>query len=85
MLNAIPNIRCVKPRGAFYAFPKIDVAVSDQKFVSDLIYETGVVVVPGAGFGQKPETKHFRIVFLPEDNILRQAYKKIGQFITKYK
>ena len=84
MLNAIPNVRCVKPRGAFYAFPKIDVAVSDQKFVSDLIYETGVVVVPGAGFGQRPKTKHFRIVFLPEEDILREAYKKIGQFITKY-
>ena len=85
MLNAIPNIRCVKPRGAFYAFPKIDVPISDQEFVSDLIYETGVVVVHGAGFGQKPNTKHFRIVFLPEENILREAYEKIRQFMIKYK
>ncbi|MCK4401270.1 aminotransferase class I/II-fold pyridoxal phosphate-dependent enzyme [bacterium] len=83
MLNTIPNVSCVKPRGAFYAFPKIDVPVSDEKFVSDLIYETGVVVVPGAGFGQKQETKHFRIVFLPKEDILREAYEKIRQFITK--
>ncbi len=84
MLNTIPNISCVKPRGAFYAFPKIDVAVSDLKFVSDLIYETGVVVVHGGGFGQKQGTKHFRIVFLPEENVLREAYEKIGQFMTRY-
>ncbi|MDP8285645.1 MAG: aminotransferase class I/II-fold pyridoxal phosphate-dependent enzyme, partial [Candidatus Electryonea clarkiae] len=84
MLNAIPNIKCIKPKGTFYAFPKIDVAVSDEKFVSDLIYETGVVVVHGGGFGQKQGTKHFRIVFLPEEDVLRKACKKIRQFMSKY-
>lgn len=84
MLNAVDGISCVKPEGAFYAFPKLDIK-DDALFVSKLIKETGVIVVPGSGFGQKPGTSHFRAVFLPQENILEKAYKSIGDFFLKYK
>ncbi len=83
-LAAIPGISLVKPEGAFYAFPSIDVD-DDNKFVTGLIRETGVVVVPGTGFGQKPGSHHFRIVILPEERILEKAYKRIGEYYYKYK
>ena len=85
MLNAVPGISCVKPEGSFYAFPKISIDGEDSHFVSELIKATGVVVVPGGGFGQKPGTKHFRVVFLPQDNVLEKAYKNIGEFFKQYK
>ena len=83
MLNAIPGISCVKPEGAFYAFPKVEVK-NDNHFVAELIKETGVVVVPGTGFGQLPGTSHFRVVFLPQDEVLIKAYKSIAAFYEKY-
>jgi alanine-synthesizing transaminase len=51
----------------------------------DLIRETGVVVVPGDGFGQAPGTKHFRLVFLPPEDQLRTALERIGEFARKWK
>ncbi len=84
MLNAIPGISCVKPEGAFYAFPKLEIKNSDNHFVAELIKETGVVVVPGTGFGQVPGTNHFRLVFLPNEQILEKAYNAIGEFFQKY-
>lgn len=84
MLNAIPGISLVKPEGAFYAFPSIDVK-DDKKFSVELLKETGVVVVPGSGFGEKPGTGHFRVVILPPPEILEPAYKAIGDFYAKYK
>ncbi|HOJ18365.1 MAG TPA: aminotransferase class I/II-fold pyridoxal phosphate-dependent enzyme [Ignavibacteriaceae bacterium] len=84
MLNAIEGISCVKPEGAFYAFPQLHMKHSDNHFVAELIRETGVVVVPGSGFGQVPGTQHFRIVFLPNEEILEKSYKKIGEFFKKY-
>ncbi len=82
-LNAIDGISCVKPEGAFYAFPKIEIDIPDAEFVTGLIKETGVVVVPGSGFGQVPGTKHFRIVFLPNEEILGKAYSKIAEYLHK--
>lgn len=84
MLNAIDGISCVQPKGAFYAFPKIEIEKSDTEFVINLIKETGVVVVPGDGFGQKPNTKHFRVVFLPTEIQLEKAYLSISIFMKKY-
>ncbi len=84
MLNAIPGISCVKPEGAFYAFPQLHMNQPDNHFVAELIKETGVVVVPGSGFGQVPGTQHFRVVFLPNEQILEKAYKAIGDFYQKY-
>ena len=85
MLNAVAGISCVKPEGSFYAFPKIDINGEDSHFVFELIKATGVVVVPGSGFGQKPGSKHFRVVFLPQDDVLEKAYKNIGEFFEQYK
>jgi len=84
MLNAIPGISCVKPEGAFYAFPQLHMNQPDNHFVAELIKETGVVVVPGSGFGQIPGTQHFRVVFLPNEQILEKAYNAIGDFYQKY-
>ena len=84
MLNAIPGISCVKPEGAFYAYPQLHMDQKDNHFVAELIKETGVVVVPGSGFGQVPGTQHFRVVFLPNEQILEKAYKNIGSFFEKY-
>jgi alanine-synthesizing transaminase len=84
MLNAIPGISCVKPEGAFYAFPRLHMEHSDSQFVNGLIRETGVVVVPGSGFGQVPGTHHFRVVFLPSENILTKAYNNIAAYYGKF-
>ena len=84
MLNDISGISCVKPEGAFYAFPRLHMEQSDNHFVAELIKETGVVVVPGSGFGQVPGTQHFRVVFLPNEQILERAYNAIGDFFQKY-
>ena len=79
--NSIPRMSCVAPRGAFYAFPKIDIPDGDDVFVKDLLLQKHVLVVQGSGFGQKPGTKHFRIVFLPQEEVLRKAYAEIGEFM----
>lgn len=84
MLNAVGGISCVKPEGAFYAFPQLHIDKPDNHFVAELIKETGVVVVPGSGFGQKPGTQHFRVVFLPTDEVLEKAYNSISKFFTNY-
>jgi len=83
-LATIPGISLVKPEGAFYAFASIDVK-NDAHFCAELIKETGVVVVPGTGFGQKPGSSHFRIVILPPEDILNKAFSRIAEFYEKYK
>jgi alanine-synthesizing transaminase len=84
-LNAIPGISCVRAEGAFYAFPRLHIAESDELFVSELIRETGVVVVPGSGFGQVPGTHHFRVVFLPTEDVLEKAFSQIERFMLKWR
>ncbi|PIS28021.1 MAG: aminotransferase [Candidatus Marinimicrobia bacterium CG08_land_8_20_14_0_20_45_22] len=86
MLNAIPGISCVKPEAAFYAFPKVQLpdVISDETYVLELLEETGVLVVYGSGFGQKPNTHHFRIVFLPDEETLVKSYKLIGEFTERF-
>ena len=81
--NSIPRMSCVPPRGAFYAFPRIDVPETDDVFVKELLLEKHILVVHGSGFGQKPGTKHFRIVFLPQEETLRHAYSEIREFMMK--
>ncbi len=78
-----PRVSCVAPRGAFYAFPRIDIPESDEVFVKELIRQKYVMVVHGSGFGQKPGTQHFRIVFLPDEGTLTKAYASIGEFIRE--
>jgi alanine-synthesizing transaminase len=81
--DATPRISCVVPRGAFYAYPKIDIPESDEVFVKELIRQKHVMVVHGSGFGQKPGTQHFRIVFLPDEKTLTSAYVGIADFIRE--
>jgi alanine-synthesizing transaminase len=81
--EATPRVSCVAPRGAFYAYPRIDIPESDEVFVKELIRQKHVMVVHGSGFGQKPGTQHFRIVFLPDEQILTRAYAGIAEFIRE--
>lgn len=83
-LNALDGFHCVRPTGAFYAFPTIRCRGTDKDFVMNLIRETGVVTVPGSGFGQKPGTKHIRVVFLPPEESLEKAMDFIERFAKKY-
>jgi len=82
-LNAIPGISCVKPTAAFYAFPRLHIDQPDGQFVADLIRETGVVAVHGDGFGQRPGTRHMRIVFLPQEQILEEAFDRLEKFMAR--
>jgi alanine-synthesizing transaminase len=81
--ESTPRVSCVTPRGAFYAFPRIDIPESDEVFVKELIRQKHVMVVHGSGFGQKPGTQHFRIVFLPDEKTLTSAYAGIADFIRE--
>lgn len=81
--NSTARISCVPPRGAFYAFPRIDIPEGDDVFVKELIVQKHVMVVHGSGFGQKPGTKHFRIVFLPDEKILARAYTAITELLRE--
>jgi alanine-synthesizing transaminase len=81
--ESTPRVSCVAPRGAFYAFPKIDIPESDEVFVKELIRQKHVMVVHGSGFGQMPGTQHFRIVFLPDEQTLAKAYAGIAEFIRE--
>ncbi len=80
--NSTPRVSCVSPRGAFYAYPRIDIPEGDDVFVKELILQKHVMVVHGSGFGQKPGTQHFRIVFLPDEKTLSSAYAAIAAFIN---
>jgi alanine-synthesizing transaminase len=81
--NTIPHMSCVSPRGAFYAYPKLDIPDEDETFVKELILQKHVMVVHGSGFGQKPGSKHFRVVFLPDEPTLTRAYQAIAEFIAE--
>lgn len=87
MLNEIDGISCTKPKGAFYAFPKIDASkfkiVDDEKFVLDLLLRKKILVVHGSGFNF-PTPDHFRIVFLPRIPELERAIEDIDQFLQSY-
>ncbi len=83
-LNAIPNISCQRPNGAFYAFPRIDLDIDDESFVKGLIRETGVIVVHGSGFGSLPKTPHFRVTFLPSEDILNKAYDRLEEYMKRH-
>ncbi|MGB8449224.1 MAG: aminotransferase class I/II-fold pyridoxal phosphate-dependent enzyme [Nitrososphaeraceae archaeon] len=84
-LNQIRSISCNVPKGAFYAFPKINLSSrwkNDKHFVLDLLNETGVLTVHGSGFGSNFGTDHFRIVYLPQEQILDEAMDKLEHFIN---
>ena len=87
LLNEIPGVSCVKPRGALYAFPKLDPKVyrikDDAQLVLDLLKQEHIYVVQGTGFNW-PEPDHFRLVTLPRAEDLTDAVTRIGSFLEGY-
>jgi len=83
-INGMHGLSCPNPKGAFYAFPKIEnnKFKSDKEFVLGLLKSKGVLTVHGSGFGTKYGSGHFRMVFLPEINVLEQALDKIEEFVA---
>ncbi|MFZ0203481.1 MAG: aminotransferase class I/II-fold pyridoxal phosphate-dependent enzyme [Nitrososphaeraceae archaeon] len=83
-LNAMEGISCRIPHGAFYVFPKVNLDrywEDDQQFVLDLLSKTGVLTVQGSGFGKAFGSSHFRIVYLPKEEVLEQAMDKLEFFM----
>lgn len=86
-IKAIPGVSCVKPKGALYMFPKLDPEKfsirNDEQLVLDLLLMKKILVVQGSAFNL-PSQQHFRLVFLPHEEILTDAIEKIGQFLSVY-
>ena len=84
-LNQIPGLSCPNPKGAFYAFPKIEDNRfgNDKEFVTKLLESKGVLTVHGSGFGEQYGTGHFRLVYLPSLEILDSAMNKIEEFVSQ--
>ncbi|UNS98678.1 pyridoxal phosphate-dependent aminotransferase [Streptomyces tubbatahanensis] len=87
MLTQIPGVTCVRPKGAIYAFPRLDPKVykikDDRQMVIDLLRQEQIMIVHGTGFNW-PEPDHFRIVNLPAADELREAVTRIGRFLDGY-
>lgn len=83
-LNEMPGLSCPNPKGAFYAFPKIEDNRfgTDKEFVQKLLETKGVLTVHGSGFGEKYGSGHFRLVYLPSLEILDSAMNKIEDFVS---
>lgn len=88
LITAIPGVSCVKPSAALYMFPKLDPKVypitDDQQFISDMLAETRVLLVQGTGFNWA-QPDHFRIVFLPHEDDLREAIGRVAKFLEHYR
>ncbi|MFZ3127874.1 MAG: pyridoxal phosphate-dependent aminotransferase [Rhodoferax sp.] len=88
LITAIPGVSCVKPQAALYMFPKLDPVMypieNDQQFFLELLQETKVMLVQGTGFNY-PDNQHFRIVFLPHEDDLREAISRIARFLEAYR
>ena len=88
LLNDIPGISAVKPKAAFYIFPKIDTKkfniYDDEKFALDLLREKKILIIHGAGFNWG-EPDHFRVVYLPRIEVLKDAVDKMEDFLKTYK
>jgi alanine-synthesizing transaminase len=85
-LNAIPGMRCVAPKGAFYAMPQVTLPAgrTDEDYVLALLREAGVLCVHGSGFGTPPEQGFFRVVFLASPAELSAIYDTMAQFTAEY-
>jgi aspartate/methionine/tyrosine aminotransferase len=82
-INEMSGLSVVTPKGAFYAFPRIDIDIDDRRFVLDLLQETGVLFVFGSGFGELGKG-HFRSVVLPEVSIMREAMNHVESFVNSH-
>ena len=88
LITEIPGVSCVKPKSALYLFPKLDPEMypieDDQQFVADLLKEEKVLLVQGSGFNWgKPD--HFRVVFLPHEDVLKEAITRLARFLERYR
>ncbi|MFZ4063333.1 MAG: pyridoxal phosphate-dependent aminotransferase [Polynucleobacter sp.] len=88
LITAIPGVTCVKPKSALYLFPKLDLEMypieDDQQFIADLLKEEKVLLVQGSGFNwNKPD--HFRVVFLPHEDVLKEAISRLARFLERYR
>ena len=88
LITDIPGVTCVKPKSALYLFPRLDPEVypieDDQQFVADLLKEEKVLLVQGSGFNWgKPD--HFRVVFLPHEDVLKEAIGRLARFLERYR
>ena len=86
-LNEMPGLSCPNPKGAFYAFPKIEDKKfgTDKEFVTKLLETKGVLTVHGSGFGEQYGSGHFRLVYLPKLDVLDSAMNKIEEFVSNSK
>jgi alanine-synthesizing transaminase len=88
LITAIPGVSCVKPSAALYMFPRLDPKVypiaDDRQFLLELLQQTRVMLVQGTGFNW-PTPDHFRIVFLPHEDDLREAIGRIAKFLESYR
>ena len=88
LITAIPGVSCVKPVAALYMFPKLDPVIypitDDRQFFLELLRETRVMLVQGTGFNWS-QPDHFRIVFLPHEDDLREAISRIAKFLETYR
>lgn len=87
-LSKINGVSFVKNNSAFYIFPKLDVEKfqikDDRKFANDLLHATDILIVPGSGFDW-PKPDHFRIVMLPQAEVLEDAVRRMGEFLDGYR
>lgn len=88
LITQIPGVTCVKPKAALYLFPKLDPDIypikDDQQFIADLLKDEKVLLVQGSGFNW-PHPDHFRVVFLPHEDVLREAIGRLAKFLEKYR
>jgi alanine-synthesizing transaminase len=88
LVTKIPGVTCVKPKAALYLFPKLDPEMypieNDQEFIATLLREEKVLLVQGSGFNW-PKPDHFRIVFLPHEDVLREAILRLAKFLERYR
>jgi alanine-synthesizing transaminase len=88
LITAIPGVTCVKPKATLYMFPRLDPAIypieDDQQFILELLQEEKVLLVQGSGFNW-PYSDHFRLVFLPHEDDLREAIGRIARFLEHYR
>jgi len=88
LITAIPGVSCVKPKATLYMFPRLDPKVypiqDDQQFIAELLQEEKVLLVQGTGFNW-PEPDHFRLVFLPHVDDLKEAVGRIDRFLAGYR
>ena len=88
LITAIPGVTCVKPKATLYMFPRLDPKIypiqDDQLFIKDLLQQERVLLVQGTGFNW-PHPDHFRLVFLPYEDDLREAIGRIARFLEGYR